>query len=174
MTEFSGSANEKHLPQMIWILERNTMWIFRFLLRSCCMYPIYRTVLLKFSKKAKIRKRYKLTKTSHTREPRGQPFPGRWPQGCSNEQDKKAWQTRNINNKKDPHRLGTVSKNIFTGRLKLYLRYQPHSYFKAQIKMLKHVRCTILWRNHTWRRSDDEVDLGPKLKHLIRSMLAIN
>ena len=47
--------------------------------------------------------------------------------------NKKAWQTRNINyNKKDPqkkHRLGMVSKNIFTGGLKLVLWYQPRPYF---------------------------------------------
>ena len=46
-------------------------------------------------------------KTSHTREPRGQPFLSRWPQGCKE-------QTRKHNNSKiDPqkkHRLGTVSK----------------------------------------------------------------
>ena len=43
--------------------------------------------------------------------------------------DKKARQTRNIYNKKDPqkkHGLGTVSKNIFTGGLKLVLWYQSH------------------------------------------------
>ena len=43
--------------------------------------------------------------------------------------DKKAWQTRNINNKNDPqkkHHLGTVSKNIFTVGLKLLLWYQLH------------------------------------------------
>ena len=47
--------------------------------------------------------------------------------------DKKAWQTRNINYKKDPqkkHRLGTVSKKI-TGGLKLVLWYQPHPYFRC-------------------------------------------
>ena len=29
------------------------------------------------------------------------------------------------------HRLGTVSKNIFTGGLKLVLWYQPHPYFRC-------------------------------------------
>ena len=43
------------------------------------------------------------------------------------------------NNKKDPqkkHRLGTVSKNIFTGGLKQVLWYQPHPYFRCDFRSL--------------------------------------
>ena len=50
----------------------------------------------------------------HKQEPRGQPFPFRWPQG-SNEQMPKAWQTQDINNTNDQqkkYRPGMVSKDI--------------------------------------------------------------
>ena len=64
----------------------------------------------------RIGKWQKHKKTSHTREPRGQPFPSRWSQGCKKQtrqygKDKRKTQ----NNKKDPqkkHRLGMVSKKI--------------------------------------------------------------
>ena len=42
--------------------------------------------------------------------------------------------TGDINNKNDPqnkHHLGTVSKNIFTGGLKLVLLCQPHTKFRC-------------------------------------------
>ena len=48
--------------------------------------------------------------------------------------DKKVWQTRNINTKNDPqkkHRLGTVGKHYFTGKLELVLIYQPHPYSRC-------------------------------------------
>ena len=68
-------------------------------------------------------------KTSYTRQPRGQPFPSRWPQGYKEQKDTMTW---NTNNKKDPkkkHRLGMISKKI-TGGLKHVWRnhflFQPY------------------------------------------------
>ena len=108
------------------------------------------SITIKVSKKATIRNRYnqaqhlaqephgKVTKTQetpHAREPLSQevsPFPAmttrlQWI-------DKKAWQTQNKNNQNNPqkkHHLRSVSKNIFHGRLKLILWYQPHPYFRC-------------------------------------------
>ena len=52
----------------------------------------------------------------HKREPSGQPFPSRWPQGSKEQiRNTKAWQTQDINNTNDPQKkccLGTVGKNI--------------------------------------------------------------
>ena len=51
----------------------------------------------------------------HKREPRGQPFPSRWPQGNNKQTRTKAWQTHDRNNMYDPqkkYRVGTVSNNI--------------------------------------------------------------
>ena len=45
----------------------------------------------------------------HKREPRGQPFPSRWPQG-GNEQRRK--HRNNTNDPPKKYRLGTVSKRI--------------------------------------------------------------
>ena len=67
------------------------------------------------------RKWQKHKKTSHTIEPRGQPFPSRWPQGCKeqtrqhNKDKDKTYITKNDPQKK--HCLGTVCKKI-TGGLK--------------------------------------------------------
>ena len=67
------------------------------------------------------------------REPRGEPFPGRRPQGCKEQTrkyDKSKHETQR-DNKKDPQkkqRLGTVSKKM-TGGLKLVSRNHPHPYF---------------------------------------------
>ena len=66
--------------------------------------------------------------------------------------DKTAWQTQNINNKKDPqikHCLGTVSKIFFNGGLKLVSWYQPHPYFwcrSRQIYVLFTWKIPNLWR----------------------------
>ena len=57
----------------------------------------------------------KLTVRYHKREPRGQPFPSRWPQGTNKQTHTKAKQTqdrKNINDPQKKYRLGTVSKNI--------------------------------------------------------------
>ena len=75
--------------EIIW--DKRTVSLTRSLL---FLYIVY---ILKVRKKAKIRNRHnqaphltkditweidkKYNKTSHTREPRGQPFPSRWPQG---------------------------------------------------------------------------------------------
>ena len=70
----------------------------------------------------------KTQKTSHTREPRGQSFPSRWPQGCKEQIRQYNRQTRNTNNKKDPqkmHRLGTASKKINAGPKHVW-RYHPY------------------------------------------------
>ena len=50
----------------------------------------------------------------HKREPRGQPFPRRWPQGPNKPPHTKAYQTQDSKNINDPQkksRLGTVRKN---------------------------------------------------------------
>ena len=55
---------------------------------------------------------HKHNKTSHKREPRGQPFPNRWPQGCKKQASQ--YGQDNANNKCDPQkkqRTGTVSKS---------------------------------------------------------------
>ena len=57
----------------------------------------------------------KLTIRHHKREPRGQPFPSRWPQDNNKQTRTKAKQTHNRNNMNDPqkkYRLGMVSKYI--------------------------------------------------------------
>ena len=51
----------------------------------------------------------------HKRQPRGQPFPSRWPQGINKQTRTKALQKQdwnNINDWQKKHCLGTVSKNI--------------------------------------------------------------
>ena len=87
---------------------------------------------VKVRKEAKIRNQYnqvpyltlygKVTKnkktSNNTREPRGQPFPSRWPQGCKKQTRQYGIDKKNY--KKDPqkkHCLGMVSKKI-TGGLK--------------------------------------------------------
>ena len=57
----------------------------------------------------------KLTIRKHKREPRGQPFPSRWPQNINQQTRMKAKQTQDRNNMNDPqkkYRIGSVSKNI--------------------------------------------------------------
>ena len=52
--------------------------------------------------------------TTHTRQPRGQPFPSRWPQGYKEQKrhykHTPTWSITNKNDPKKKHRLGTVSK----------------------------------------------------------------
>ena len=58
----------------------------------------------------------KITIWHHKQEPRGQPFPSRWPQG-SNEQTRKHDKHNTLITQDDPHkkyRLGTISKKYFT------------------------------------------------------------
>ena len=92
-----------------------------------------RNIIVKVRENAKMRNRYnevphttqdtiwesdkKLEKLSHTRKPRGQPFPNRWPQG-NNKQASQNSKTNAINKKdlQKKHRLGTVS-NKNSGRL---------------------------------------------------------
>ena len=61
----------------------------------------------------------KYKKTSHTRAAKRISALSQWPQGC-NEQTRKH------------DKQATGSKNIFTGGLKLVLRYQPHPYFRCR------------------------------------------
>ena len=60
----------------------------------------------------------------HQREPRGQPFPSRRPQGINKQTHESITkqERNNINDPQKKYRLGTVSKNIFTGKLKLVSR----------------------------------------------------
>ena len=85
-------------------------------------------------------------KTSHTREPRGQPFPSRWPQGCSGQtrqHERHIWKTQNINNKKGPqkkHLLWTSVKSAQTNAQMNYLvLVQGHCFF-AWVKLLGVIR----------------------------------
>ena len=58
----------------------------------------------------------KLTVRHHKREPRGQPFPSRCPQGTYKQARTNAQQTQGRKNIKDPqkkHRLGKVSKIFY-------------------------------------------------------------
>ena len=57
-------------------------------------------------------------KTSHTREPRDQPFPSRWTQCCkvqTRQYDRQTRDTYDKNDKQKKQHLGTVSKNITGG-----------------------------------------------------------
>ena len=68
----------------------------------------------------------KSNKTSHTREPRGLAFPSRWPQGYN----EKSRETRIMNNQKwSTKEAPPVSKNSFTGGLKLVSRRQLRPLF---------------------------------------------
>ena len=60
----------------------------------------------------------KNTRTSHTREPSGQCFPSRCPQGCK---EQKRQYVRYTNPQKK-HRLGTVSKKIAGGLKHVFMR----------------------------------------------------
>ena len=86
----------------------------------------YHALVIIYAKRAKIRKRYnqygkvtKHKKTLQARELRGQPFPSRWPQGCTEltrQYNKEKHETQIT--KKDlqkKYRLGMVSQKILEG-----------------------------------------------------------
>ena len=104
------------------------------------------TYSLKVRKKAKIRNRYNqvphlsqdtiwnVTNTQENITNKRSMRPALFQQVPTRLQwtDNTAWQTWNINIKKDPqkkHHLGSVNKYCFTGGLKLVAWYQPHPYF---------------------------------------------
>ena len=73
-------------------------------------------------------KNTKVTKR-HKQEPRGQPFPGWWPQAAVNRSESMTNTRHKYCNTNDPqkrYRLGMVSKNYLTGWLKPVSRRQPH------------------------------------------------
>ena len=72
--------------------------------------------------------------------------------------DKTACQTWIINNKKDPQKKH-VSKNLFTGGLKLVLWYQPYSYFWCESRKIDS------W--FTWKPFSRSTKLCTKLTMLI-------
>ena len=53
--------------------------------------------------------------TSHIREPRGQPFPSRWSEGCKERQDSLAKTNKKHKDPQKKRRLGTVSKEVQEG-----------------------------------------------------------
>ena len=104
--------------------------------------PLYTNRVLNVRKKGNIRNRSnqvphqtqniiwkseKKHKKHHKQEPRGQPFPSRWPAGRKEQTGQYERQIRNTNNKKNPqkkHRLDMLCKKI-TGGLIHFLEYLP-------------------------------------------------
>ena len=59
-----------------------------------------------------LEKWHKHQKTSHTREPRGQPFPSRWPQGCKEQIRQYGRQTQNTNYKRFHKRNTALEQSV--------------------------------------------------------------